>query len=141
VTSPAHITLTQPFATEPTPQQVVGMKALIGKVSPFTIRIGPAITSPNKRLLWFDVNPKSEVLNLREELHAMGIFRTYLPLTKGFLPHMTISEKAREPEEVQSILVSLNLSLPTLDITFDSVAWIIPNEDFVFHEHCKIPLK
>jgi hypothetical protein len=98
-------------------------------------QIGAAKTSPNKKLLWLDVAPKAPVLKVRESLHSMDLFRTDLPLTKGFLPHLTISEAAREPEENFKIIVGLNSKLDPHSTSFDRVSWIIPNEDFIFHEH------
>lgn len=140
-TSPAHITITQPFSIQPNADQLKSIETLLGQIPSFEIEIGPVVSSPNKRLIWFDVKEKSEVLFVREKLHELKLFRTDLPLTKGFLPHMTISEKGREPEEVNSIIDTLNQTLQTWKIKFDSISWIVPDQNFVFHERRKFHLK
>ena len=134
-TCAAHITITQPFTVTPTKQDIQKVQGLIVSFSRIKTQIGPATTSPNKRLIWLDVNPKNSVLRLRDELHETGLFRTDRPFTKGFIPHLTISENQRDPEEVVSILDDLNSKYKPRHILFDAVAWIIADDDFVFHEH------
>ncbi len=130
----AHVTITQPFAIAPKPEHIAEVKALLGSMLCFSAQIGPATTSPNKRLIWFDVNPKDAVLNIRERLHETGLFRTDLPLTRGFIPHLTISEAQKEPEDVQFIVSQLNSTYTPWNIDFASVSWIVPNDDCVFAE-------
>ncbi len=107
-TSSAHITITQPLALEPSLQEITLIEKTLAQIPSFNVHLGPAIPSPNKRLLWFDVQPSEPVLHIRECLYRLGIFRTDLPLTKGFIPHMTISEKGRDPDRVASIIRTLN---------------------------------
>jgi 2'-5' RNA ligase len=140
-TSMAHITLTQPFAKAPSQEEIENIERTIFATGKFDIEVGPATTSPNKRLLWLDINPKNVVLELREALHETGLFRTDLPLTKGFIPHMTISEAGREPNEVQAINSDLNSRYSLWSDSFSSVAWIIPDEEFVFRVHRLFDLK
>lgn len=134
-TSMAHVTLTQPFSKAPSEEDVDRIEKEVLKAVRFEIEVGPATTSPNKRLLWLDISPKDPVLALRESLHETGLFRTDLPLTKGFIPHMTISEAGREPQEVVEINAGLNSKYKPWATSFSSVAWIIPDEDFVFKEY------
>jgi len=140
-TSMAHITLTQPLTKAPTNIEIEQIEKLIASFAKSQIQVGPATTSPNKRLIWFDVNPKDPVLVLREALHETGLFRTDLPLTKGFIPHMTISEAGREPSEVATINEALNSNYKPWTVSFASIAWIIPDEDFVFKEYRFFDLK
>jgi 2'-5' RNA ligase len=134
-TSMAHITLTQPLAKAPSSEDIRMIQEIINSTSSFEMTIGPFTTSPNKKLIWLDITPKKNILNLRERLHDTGLLRTDLPLTKGFIPHMTISEMGREPDEVTAINTKLNAQMNPWTTLFDSVAWIIPNEEFVFQEH------
>ncbi|MNT73733.1 hypothetical protein D3C72_2124760 [compost metagenome] len=97
----------------------------------FEITIGPAIASPNKRLMWLDVSNKQSVLAVREALHATGLFNLELPLTKGFIPHMTISEESREPKDNETRIKEVNKSTQPFTVTFDKISWIVPDEDFV----------
>jgi 2'-5' RNA ligase len=134
-TSEAHITLTQPFTKAPTEAQIAEVARVIVGHKAFEVQIGPVTSAPNQRLLWLSVTPKDLVLNLREDLHGAGIFRTDLPLTKGFIPHMTVSESHREPNEVNLIIKDLNAKYQPWHVPFISVAWIIPDENFVFKTH------
>lgn len=104
-------------------------------------QVGPATSSPNGRLIWFDVTPKGPVLNIRDLLHETGLFRADLPLTKGFVPHLTISEAQRQPTEVTAINEQLNSGYSPQTIVFDSLTWIIPDENFVFRSHQAFQLK
>jgi 2'-5' RNA ligase len=128
-----HITITQPFSQNPNKEQLNTIISIIDKYSDFIVEIGPATTSPNKKMIWLDVNPKEEILRLREHLHDTGLFRTDLPLTKGFIPHLTISEELRELTAVNSILKKINSKYSIWNTKFNSLSWIVPDEKFVFH--------
>lgn len=140
-TSMAHITLTQPFSKAISPDEIEKIEKIVLSANRFEVNVGPATTSPNKRLLWLDVDPKEPILALREALHETGLFRVDLPLTKGFIPHMTLSESGREPDDVQAINADLNSKFKPWTISFAAIAWIIPDEDFVFKEHRLFKLK
>lgn len=139
--SMAHITLTQPFKKAPSKEDLQIVTQIINSFSSFEVVVGPVVTSPNKRLIWLDVSPKQKVIELRDRLHDSGLFRTDLPLTKGFIPHMTISEAGREPEEVQTISERLNERLKPWALSFSAIYWILPNEDFTFKEFQSFKLK
>ena len=139
--SMAHITITQPFSKKPSDAEVLIIQDIINSLKSFEIIVGPFTTSPNRRLNWLDVAPKQMILDLREQLHGTGLFRTDLPLTKGFIPHMTISEEGRDPDEVNTINAKLNGQLNPWPTLFKSVTWIIPDEDFVFKEHRSFDLE
>ncbi len=134
-TCPAHVTITQPFTSAPDSIQLSKIEVLLSSSQGFQVQIGPATTSPNKRLIWLDVNPKDQFLKLREQLHEVGLFRMDLPFTMDFIPHMTISEAQREPTDVESINKQLNSRHRPRNIEFDSVSWIIPDDVFVFKQH------
>lgn len=104
----AHVTITQPLSQAPDASQVSMIENVVSGFARFAARIGPATTSPNQRLVWLDVNPKEQVLAIRNRLHETGLFRTDLPFTTGFIPHLTISEKQRDAEEVRAIHEKLN---------------------------------
>lgn len=140
-TSMAHITLTQPFSKVPSMGEIEYITKIIFSVGLLEVVVGPATTSPNKRLLWLDIESKGPILTLRENLHNTGLFRIDLPLTKGFIPHMTISESGREPEAVQAINNVLNEKYKPWKTSLSSVAWIIPDENFVFKVHRSFDLK
>lgn len=140
-TSMAHITLTQPFSKALSIDEVDCIAKILFSVGLLEVIVGPATTSPNKRLLWLDIEPKNPILTLRNNLHNTGLFRIDLPLTKGFIPHMTISEDGRESEAVQAINNVLNEKYKPWKTSFSSVAWIIPDEKFVFKVHRSFELR
>jgi len=140
-TSMAHITLTQPLNGPLAINDLSKIEKIIRSFKKFDTALGPAISSPNKKLIWLDVSSKEPLLALRQTLHATSLFRTDLPLTKDFIPHMTISELAREPEDVRGINIELNTKYKIWQTTFSSVSWIIPDEEFVFKEHRSFCLK
>lgn len=140
-TSMAHITITQPFSKALTNNEIQKIQNLISNFASFEFTVGPATTSPNKKLIWLDISQKESILAIRENLHELGLFRTDLPLTKGFIPHMTISEAPRSPEEVNSINNVLNTQLKPTSLWFNSIVWILPDQKFVFHEHHTFQLK
>ncbi|MBO9665769.1 MAG: 2'-5' RNA ligase family protein [Bdellovibrio sp.] len=139
--SMAHITLTQPFAKAPSNEELRAIQSIVNSMNTIEIAVGPFTTSPNRRLIWLDISPKQSILDLREKLHETALFRTDLPLTKGFIPHMTISEGGREPEEVSAINSKLNAQFTPWTTSFASVAWIIPDENFTFKEYRSFDLK
>ena len=98
-------------------------------------------SSPNKKLIWLDVNPKQQILQIRDSLHDLNLFRLDMPFTSGFIPHLTISELERSPSEAKRIIDDLNSLLTPWNILFDSVSWIIPNENFIFQEYRSFKLR
>lgn len=136
----AHVSLTQPLISPVTPEQLRSIESVIRSFRSFRFEVGPVTTSPNKRLLWLDVSGKETIVKLRDALHNLGLFRTDLPLTKGFIPHMTISEAGRDPAEVSAIISDLNMRINSWTAEFDAVSWIIPDQNFVFQEYHRIHL-
>jgi 2'-5' RNA ligase len=139
--APPHITITQPFAAPPSPAQIEQIRAILERASSFPVQIGPAITSPSQKLIWFDVQPKDLILELRNQLHETGLFRTDLPLTFGFIPHLTISAAPREPDKVEEIRRELDSRYSPWNLPFSALSWTVPDEDFVFQEQALFPLK
>lgn len=129
-----HMTLTQPFSIAPTLNDVKRIQDVIDKFNVFEIETGPVISSPDKRLIWIDVNPKAPFKLLRNKLHDLGLFRTDLPFTEGFTPHMTISEFGNASENMIEALDAINNSYNLDSKSNLEVTWIIPDDTFVFSE-------
>ena len=132
---PAHITISQPFTVAPDLSQIDKIKEFLNQFKAFELQIGLVRSSPNKKLIWLDVNPKQQILQIRDGLHDLNLFRLDLPFTNGFIPHLTISEVERSPYEAKRIIDDLNSLLNPWNILFDSVSWIIPDENFIFQEY------
>lgn len=133
-----HMTLTQPFSKAPTESDIEKIKDIVEKYNSFEIITGPATTSPNERLIWVDVNPKKSFVELREKLHSLDLFRTDLPFTKGFVPHMTISEFGKTDNEVKEVVALINEKYDFQSHQKLKVKWIIPDDNFVFTERYSI---
>jgi hypothetical protein len=125
--------LTQPL-TEPSTEAIA---SVIAEHEQFTLTLGPATPSPNQKMIWWEVNPKTEILALRDELHRTGLFHTHLPFIHGFIPHLTISEFERSPEEVAG-LCGTQTTRYHHHVTH--ISWIVPDEDFIFHPRTAFPL-
>lgn len=139
-TCAAHVTITQPFTKAPNQHEITQLEKIVSSIGSIQIQLGPATTSPNQKLVWLDVSEKEKILFLRQRLHELGLFRTDLPLTKGFIPHLTISEAQRKPSEVSMMLKDLNSEYSPWNVQMSCVSWIIPNQDFVFQEYRQFPL-
>jgi 2'-5' RNA ligase len=90
--APPHISVTQPLAEEPNDIGRADLGALLAEFPPFEIRVGPARAFPGSTVVYLAVEPGEPVLAMRAAAHATGLFRTDLPYTEGFVPHVTIRE-------------------------------------------------
>lgn len=126
-----HMTLTQPFTKAPSKEDIMVIKNIFQGHKPFIISTGPIVTSPTGNLIWVDINPKENFVNLRNELHKTGLFRTDLPFTEGFVPHMTISEFGVDNSE--TLLKELNRAYVMDSKQQLAVSWVVPNEQFKFN--------
>ncbi len=73
--------------------------------------------------------------DLRQTVDALR--NEYDPLSAS----TTISESGRESDEVQAINSDLNSRYRPWSDSFSAVAWIIPDEEFVFKVHRLFDLK
>ncbi|RYZ71336.1 MAG: 2'-5' RNA ligase family protein [Proteobacteria bacterium] len=133
-TSPPHLTITQPFTSAPTDADLARVRQSIRSHSAFQIQIGPGVASPNGKMIWLDAKPSQPLVELRESLHALGLFRTDLPFTRGFIPHLTLSEKPRPSEEVVQALETVERVFDPELCLIDRIIWSTPDEHFFFQE-------
>lgn len=138
--SPPHLTITQPFRMAPSAKDLVTIARVVAAFGDFQATLGPAIASPNGRMVWLDAQPRERILELRERLHDTGLFNTDIAFTIGFLPHLTISEEVRNADEVERIIERLNADRSRWDLTFDRLSWSVPTDEFVFEERLSFPL-
>jgi 2'-5' RNA ligase len=132
-TSMPHITLTQPFSKRPTEEHIFLIKNIITSYDKFKIETGPVISSPNNKLIWIDINPKNEIIELRNLLHHTNLFRTDLPFTNNFIPHMTVSEFG-ENMNIESEIAKINKNHILTSREELTVKWIIPDDNFIFKD-------
>lgn len=125
----SHITLTQPLLEKPTSGQIASMRDLAMSIAPFTIQYGPVQLFGSKCVV-FGVEPKQEIVSIRNRFHETGLFNVSLPYTDGFVPHMTISETGIP--DAHSIIPALNREHSGGAFQCARVFYLIPNDAFVF---------
>jgi 2'-5' RNA ligase len=104
--APPHVSVTQPLAEEPNDVARADLGAVLAEFPPFEIRVGPARAFPGSTVVYLAVEPGEPILALRAAAHATGLFRTDLPFTEGFVPHITIREWPGEAREDNSAVIS-----------------------------------
>ena len=132
-TCEAHITLTQPFLEEPNDESWELIESVLRKAEPFDIHYGPIETFGDSPTLKFDIEPKDEILEIRNGLHDTGLFNLTLPFTEGFIPHMTISESGiSTTEDARKVADELNSSINKEVFQCSSIVYTKPNDSFRF---------
>jgi 2'-5' RNA ligase len=104
--APPHISVTQPLAEEPNDIARADLGAVLAEFPPFEIRVGPARAFPDSSVVYLAVAPGEPILAMRAAAHATGLFRTDLPFSEGFVPHVTIREWPSEASEDNGAVVS-----------------------------------
>ena len=126
-----HITVTQPLAEAPNDIARADLGALLAEVPPFDVRIGPATAFADSTVVYLAVEPADPILALRSAAHATGLFRTDLPFTDGFVPHVTIREMAGEGDagDFPNTLVirETDAAVPTTRFRVDALELWVPD--------------
>jgi len=131
----AHITVTQPFRSPPTDHTWSLIDQIVQATPPFWIHVGPIEFFGQSSIVKFDVEPKSVINSLRQQLHATGLFNLTLPHTDGFTPHMTISESGLPADGADATTVEvLNTLYETMQFRASRLTYIRPDPSFCFHE-------
>jgi 2'-5' RNA ligase len=92
--APPHITVTQPLAAAPNDIARADLGAVIAEIAPFDVHVGPAAAFAGSSVVYLAVEPADAVLALRSAAHRTGLFRLDMPLSEGFVPHVTVREWA-----------------------------------------------
>jgi 2'-5' RNA ligase len=90
--APPHITVTQPLAEEPNDIGRADLGALLADYEPFEVTVGPARAFAGSPVVYLAVQPAAPILAIRDTAHATRLFRTELPHTDDFVPHVTVRE-------------------------------------------------
>ena len=129
----AHITLTQPFLKEPTPQVWKEINKILSEFEIFPITYGPIETFPSSSVIKFKIQQQNQILSLRNKLHQTGYFNLELPFTEGFIAHMTISELVqRKPSAAKELANQLNKDYDEGSFICKEISYIRPDDDFHF---------
>jgi 2'-5' RNA ligase len=131
--APPHITVTQPLAAAPNDIARADLGALLAEIAPFEVRVGPAAAFAGSSVVYLSVEPADAVLALRSAAHRTGLFRTDLPFTEGFVPHVTIRETAGDgdaggfPNEI--VIRETDAAVAPTSFRCDAVELWVPDRD------------
>ena len=128
----AHITLTQPFLTQPDDEDWARLGQIVAGFEPFEIRYGPVSTFFPNPVIYLEIQPQGELLALRQALHGTGLFNLTLPYTDDFLPHMTISESQSNNVADEAMLAEVRSQAPQGAFMMNEVVCVTPDRHFHF---------
>jgi 2'-5' RNA ligase len=129
----AHITLTQPFAAEPGEAELMLVGDTLAGFEPFFIHWGPLATFLPYPCIYFAIQPREPVMQLRGALHGLGFFNLALPFSgDDFVPHMSITDGHPDAEETERIFEELHDTVPNGVFPCSEVVYSRPDELFRF---------
>jgi len=137
----AHITVTQTFSKFLSDGEWDSLFRLLNGYDPFEIEYGPLKSFLPYPCLWYEIQPKEKVLELRSALHNTGFFNLDLKYTEGFIPHMTITEGLSGPSVDESLLAALQRESSSGTFVCKELAYIVPDDRFCFRVVKVLPLK
>ena len=129
----AHVTVTQPFLSPPESQDWDRLIPIVSTFEASQITYGPLDHFLPYPCIYYEIQPLDWVLNIRRSLHETGLFNLELPHTSGFVPHMSITDGMPDIETTRDIFEKLEKELSGGTFMCDALAFIEPDEQFVFH--------
>ncbi len=129
----AHITLTQPFLNTPTEGEWETLAGITSGLAPVEIAYGPLNAFFPNPVIYYEIQPVERLLEMRHLMHATGLFNLKLPYTKGFVPHMTVTESMSGMTADQELLEALSRRVVAGTFTFAHLSYIVPDASFKFH--------
>ncbi len=136
----AHITITQPLLkklSDPDWDQIIN---LLGSYDAFEIKYGPIKSFLPYPCIWYEIEPRQQILDLRQALHQTGFFDLSLPFSEGFIPHLTITEGLSGPEVDQGLLNRLQGESSQGSFICQELTYIVPDQKFYFQVRNTLPL-
>lgn len=128
----AHITLTQPFLTRPEDGDWARLAEIVAGFEPFDVRYGPAGTFFPSPVIYLEIQPRDQILALRQALHTTGLFNLALPYTDDFVPHMTISESRSDKAADEVMLAEVRSRAPQGKFLLSEITHVLPDRQFHF---------
>jgi 2'-5' RNA ligase len=136
----AHITLSQPLLQPLNESELINIKNIIKTFQPFEIHYGPLKSFLPYPCIWYEIQPTTRVLCIREALHKTGFFDLSQEHTDGFIPHMTVTEGLSGPDVNEELLTKLQERSPAGSFLCSQITLLRPDEDFSFQVHRHITL-
>ena len=132
----AHITLTQPFLSEPTDSDLTNIDEVVAGFLPMEIDYGPLGTFLPYPCVYLAIRPAEPLRALQADLYALGQFDLSAPHSDPdtFVFHVSITDGYPDAEQTALICDALTGSEPTGSFLADSVTWIKPDAAFRFRK-------
>ena len=130
----AHITLTQPFVSEPSAGDLMAISDVVRGHLPLGIEYGPLGTFLPYPCVFLQVRPEGLLRDLQRALYGLGLFNLSLPFSNPdeYVFHMSITDGYPDERQTAQILDALWGSEPTGEFVAQAVAWIKPDPGFRF---------
>lgn len=129
----AHITLTQPFAAEPSEAELALVGETLAGFDPFFIHWGPLANFLPYPCIYFAIQPREPVMQLRGALHGLALFNTTLPFSgDDFVPHISITDGHPDADATARIFEELRDTVPNGVFPCSEVVYSRPDEQFRF---------
>jgi hypothetical protein len=128
----AHITITQPLLRDLEDSEWNQILDLLQDQGSFEIQYGPLNSFLPYPCIWYEIEPRQKVLEIRHALHKTGYFNLELNHTDDFIPHMAITEGFSGPAVDEDLLERLQATTRCGSFPCNELAYIVPNETFSF---------
>jgi 2'-5' RNA ligase len=130
----AHITLSQPFLSMPTADDLAKISDLVACHLPLEIAYGPLGTFLPYPCVYLEIQPAEPLRALQRALYDLELFD--LPQSfsdpETFVFHMSITDGYPDEFQTRQIFEALSGSEPIGRFVAGSVAWIRPDSDLYF---------
>ena len=136
----AHITVTQPLLKNLSESEWNQVLSVVKDFRSFQINFGPLNSFLPYPCIWYEIEPRERILELRRALHLTGFFNLTLPHTEGFIPHMTVTEGISGPTVDGNLLKQLQKESRQGSFFCQGLAYIVPDQRFCFKEIRTLPL-
>ena len=131
-TCEAHMTLTQPFTSTPSPRAWRKISDVLMEFNEFRVDYGPVRSFLPAPVIWLQIEPRKTIAALREALHDTGLFDLTLPHTDDFVAHMTITEGLSSGDVDEALLSRLRSEIKSGSFACRDIAYLRPDANFRF---------
>ena len=138
--SETHISVTQPLLGKLAESEWDHLQNLLADIKPFQIDYGPLNSFLPYPCIWYEIEPRDQILALRKTLHQTGYFNLGIRHPENFIPHMTITEGLSGPAVDERLLLKLTKESVAGSFQCEELVQIVPDSDFRFRVHKKLPL-
>ena len=136
-----HITITQPLIRAFLDDEWDQIQNVLKDYDCFEIEYGPLNSFLPYPCIWYEIEPREKVLEIRDALHKTGYFNLKMRHTEDFIPHMTITEGVSGPTVDEGLLERHQAEISNGSFSCNELAYIVPNEKFSFRVMRTLPLK